>query len=73
VPNFARHSNKAIVVRCRGGLGRAGTIAARLLVELGVEPREAIGRFRQARHGAVETERQEHYVMSIARNARRRS
>jgi ADP-ribosyl-[dinitrogen reductase] hydrolase len=27
-----------VLVHCRGGLGRAGTIAARLLVELGVEP-----------------------------------
>ena len=26
---------------CRGGLGRAGTIAARLLVEFGVAPEEA--------------------------------
>jgi ADP-ribosyl-[dinitrogen reductase] hydrolase len=25
-----------VVVHCRGGLGRAGTIAARLLVELGI-------------------------------------
>jgi ADP-ribosyl-[dinitrogen reductase] hydrolase len=27
-----------VLVHCRGGLGRAGTIAARLLVELGMEP-----------------------------------
>ena len=31
-----------VVVHCRGGLGRAGTIAARLLVELGMEPTKAI-------------------------------
>jgi ADP-ribosyl-[dinitrogen reductase] hydrolase len=27
-----------VLVHCRGGLGRAGTIAARLLIELGMEP-----------------------------------
>src|SRR5690606_23208854 len=27
-----------VLVHCRGGLGRAGTVAARLLVELGVPP-----------------------------------
>ena len=31
-----------VLLHCRGGLGRAGTIAARLLVELGVQPDDAI-------------------------------
>jgi ADP-ribosyl-[dinitrogen reductase] hydrolase len=30
-----------VLVHCRGGLGRAGTIAARLLVELGMDPATA--------------------------------
>jgi protein-tyrosine phosphatase len=30
-----------VLVHCRGGLGRAGTIAARLLVELGMDPTKA--------------------------------
>ena len=34
---------------------RAGMMAARLLVELGVEPEEAIHRVRRARKGAIET------------------
>jgi hypothetical protein len=33
-----------VLVHCRGGLGRAGTIAARLLVELGMEPTKAIAK-----------------------------
>jgi ADP-ribosyl-[dinitrogen reductase] hydrolase len=37
-----------VVVHCRGGLGRAGTIAARLLVELGVTPLTAVARVRKA-------------------------
>ncbi len=52
----------SIVVHCLGGLGRSGTIAARLLVELGIEPDEAIDRVRLARPGAIETRAQEHYV-----------
>jgi protein-tyrosine phosphatase len=53
-----------IVVHCRAGLGRAGTIAARLLVEFGVAPRDAINRVRAARPGAIETPDQERYVLS---------
>jgi ADP-ribosyl-[dinitrogen reductase] hydrolase len=36
------HRRLDVLVHCRGGLGRAGTIAARLLVELGMEPTKAI-------------------------------
>jgi ADP-ribosyl-[dinitrogen reductase] hydrolase len=43
------------LVYCCGGLGRAGTIAARLLVELGAEPITAIAGVRKARPGAIET------------------
>jgi ADP-ribosyl-[dinitrogen reductase] hydrolase len=51
-----------VVVHCKGGLGRAGTIAARLLVELGVDPEDAIQRVREARPGAIETVEQERHV-----------
>jgi protein-tyrosine phosphatase len=44
-----------VLVHCKGGLGRAGMMAARLLVELGMEPEEAIRSVRQARSGAIET------------------
>jgi hypothetical protein len=44
-----------VLVHCRGGLGRAGTIAARLLVELGMPPEQAIREVRRARKGAIET------------------
>ena len=52
----------SMVVHCLGGLGRSGTIAARLLVELGREPDEAVDRVRLARPGAIQTRAQEHYV-----------
>jgi len=51
-----------IVLHCRGGLGRTGTIAGRLLVELGVDPEEAIRDIRDARPGSIETAAQEEYV-----------
>ncbi len=44
-----------VLVHCKGGLGRAGMIAARLLVELGMAPEQAIREVRRARKGAIET------------------
>lgn len=63
-----------IVIHCKGGLGRTGSIAARLLVELGLDPDEAIRRVRQARPGAIETRAQEEYVRkqkAVPREAKR--
>ena len=51
-----------LLVHCRGGLGRSGTIAARLLVEAGLDPDEAMVRVRAARPGAIETAAQERYL-----------
>jgi protein-tyrosine phosphatase len=47
-----------VLVHCKGGLGRAGMIAARLLVELGMDPEEAIHSVRRVRKGAIETQAQ---------------
>ena len=55
-------AGERIVVHCRGGLGRTGTIAARLLIESGVTPEEALRRVREARPWTVEP-RQEPYVL----------
>ena len=43
-----------VLVHCKGGLGRAGTVAARLLVELGACPEDAIDEVRRVRPGAIE-------------------
>jgi ADP-ribosyl-[dinitrogen reductase] hydrolase len=59
-----------VLVHCRGGLGRAGTITARLLVELGMEPTNAIAIVRAARPGTIETRDQERYVLNIAAQLR---
>ena len=53
-----------ILVHCKGGLGRAGTIASRLMIELGVAPKDAVARVRSARPGAIETLGQLDYVMA---------
>ena len=53
-----------IVIHCRGGLGRTGLVAARLLIELGEIPDRALERVREARPGAVETPEQERYLLN---------
>ena len=53
-----------VLVHCRSGLGRAGTVAAYLLVELGEAPRDAVRRVRAARPHAIETAAQESYVLN---------
>lgn len=57
---------RSVVIHCRGGLGRSGEIAARLLVELGIPPREAIDAVRDARPGAIETSEQEDHVLAAS-------
>ncbi len=53
-----------ILLHCRGGLGRTGTVAAQLLVELGMPQKDAILAVRAARSGTIETQDQEKYVYS---------
>jgi len=55
-------AGESIVIHCLGGLGRTGTIAARLLIELGADPELAIRRVRAARPGTIQTILQEAYV-----------
>ena len=55
-----------VLLHCKGGLGRAGTVAARLLVELGTCPDDAIRRVRAARPGSIENRLQEAYVERCA-------
>ncbi|WP_295443566.1 ADP-ribosylglycohydrolase family protein [uncultured Thiodictyon sp.] len=53
-----------VLLHCRGGLGRTGTVAARLLVELGMPPTEAIAAVRTARPGTIETAAQKAHVLA---------
>jgi len=52
-----------ILIHCRGGLGRTGLVAGRILVERGCDPRIAIQRVRAVRPHAIETSAQERYVL----------
>lgn len=54
-----------ILLHCRGGVGRTGLVATRLLAELGEAPETALMRVRAARKGAVETETQERHVLAV--------
>jgi ADP-ribosyl-[dinitrogen reductase] hydrolase len=55
-------SGRNVFVHCKGGLGRAGTVAARLLVALGADPEQAIADVRAVRPGAIQVWEQEAYV-----------
>jgi len=56
-----------ILLHGRTGLGRSGTIAARLLVEFGMTPCEAFTAVRRARPGAIQSGEQEDYVRGCRR------
>ena len=56
-------AGERILIHCRAGLGRTGLVAARLLIEMGESPPEALKRVRATRPGAVETPAQERYVL----------
>lgn len=62
-------AGERVVVHCRGGLGRAGLVAALLLIETGLEAEVAIQTVRAARTGAIETAAQERYVRAYAPSA----
>lgn len=58
-----------VLVHCRDGLGRTGTVVARLLIEFGMAPDQAIQAVRAARTGAIENDAQGAYVRRCTRCA----
>lgn len=54
-----------VVLHCRGGLGRTGLMTARLLIERGISPVEAVAMVRAARAHAIETFEQEEFCLNL--------
>jgi protein-tyrosine phosphatase len=65
-PTFIRElcEGRRIVVHCKGGLGRAGTVACLLLIDSGCasDADDAMKRVRSVRPGAIETLEQETFL-----------
>jgi ADP-ribosyl-[dinitrogen reductase] hydrolase len=53
---------EGVVLHCQAGLGRTGTVAARILIDRGLSASDAIQRVRHARPGSIETSAQEDYL-----------
>jgi atypical dual specificity phosphatase len=60
-----RSEGKAVVVHCRGGFGRTGTMLACYLAAEGKGARQAIEEVRRRRPGSIETEEQEDFVYAF--------
>jgi ADP-ribosyl-[dinitrogen reductase] hydrolase len=58
----ALRNGAKVFVHCRGGRGRSGLLAARLLIELGAAPADAIKAVRTSNPLAIETAVQEEHV-----------
>lgn len=62
----ALNQGHVVALHCWAGLGRAGTVAARILMEReGMSADEAIAYVRQARPGSIETAAQVDYLQSL--------
>ena len=63
-----RHSlriGERVAIHCYAGLGRTGMIAARLLVEQGLDPEDAIAEVRQSNRRRIQTKGQSNFVRSL--------
>ena len=61
-----------VLIHCKGGLGRAGTVGARLLMAVNplLTPGAAISMVRAVRPGAIETRAQERYLLAYKTEVR---
>ena len=55
-------AGQKILFHCKGGLGRTGTVSAKMLIEFGCQPDDAIVRVRKARTYSIDPGDQEDYV-----------
>ena len=59
---------RVVVVACRGGHGRTGTILGLLLIELGCTPTEAVQRVREMKRECIDFGQQEAFVRAWQTN-----
>lgn len=57
---------EGVALHCHAGLGRTGTVAARILIERGLCASDAIELVRQKRPCSIETAKQENYLQHFA-------
>ncbi len=55
-----------VIVHCKGGCGRSGMVALRLMVECGEDRQAALKRLRGLRHCAIETDEQLNWAFDVA-------
>ena len=60
------NSRQKYLLHCWGGKGRAGTVAAILLIEFGEDNNEAIKIVRMKRKGAIESKKQEEFILNYS-------
>jgi len=67
----AMRGGERVVVHCKGGLGRAGTVACLLLLDsrTATDADDAMARVRAVRPGAIETQAQEAFLRDWTREA----
>jgi len=53
------------IIHCWAGLGRAGTMAACLLIHNGMQAADAIATVRSVRNGAIQSARQEQFIAAF--------
>jgi protein-tyrosine phosphatase len=56
-----------VLIHCRGGCGRSGMVALRLMIEVGEAPDDALARLRHVRPCAVETDAQMNWAFQAKR------
>lgn len=68
----AIHGGERVVVHCKGGLGRAGTVASLLLIDSSevTDAASAVCRVRAVRPGAIETAAQETFLQGWSDSSR---
>lgn len=66
-PRLREHlaDGRRILLHCRGGLGRTGMIAVRLLTACGMPARAAVTAVREARPGTLETDAQVAHALAV--------